>query len=82
MSVLETLRYEYNTLKIALDICKQVLGELNDERKELDADPEFDAIFVLKEAECNYFIAEAEKNLELLKNEIDRLEAQARDKEV
>ena len=79
MSILETLRYEYNTLKIALDFCKQVLAELNDERKECDADPEFDAIFALREAECNYYIAEADEKLRLLKNEIDRLEAYHRD---
>lgn len=75
MSILETLRYEYNTHKIALDFCKQILEELNDERKGHDADPEFDAIFALREAECNYYIAEAEEKLRLLKNEIDRLEA-------
>ena len=79
MSILETLRYEYNTLKIALDFCKQVLAELNEERKECDADPEFDAIFALREAECNYYIAEADEKLRLLRNEIERLEALHRD---
>lgn len=78
MSILETLRYEYNTLKIALDTSKEVLAEVIEAQEELGLEGEMYAIFALKEAECNYFIAEAEENLELLKKEIDRLEAQAR----
>lgn len=77
--VIETLRHEYNTLKAALDEGKLALYLLNEARKGLDEDPEFNAIFVLKEAECNYYITEAEERLELLKKEIDRLEAHHRD---
>lgn len=76
--IIETLRHEYNTLKVALDEGKLALALLNEARKGLDEDPEFDAIFVLKEAEVNYYITEAEGKLELLKKEIDRLEAHAR----
>lgn len=79
MSSTEILRQEYNELRDALDAGKLALAQLNEARKELDADPEFDAIFALKEAEANYYIAEAEAKLETLKNEIERLESQARD---
>lgn len=79
MSILETLRREYNTLKTELDRGKLALSHLNEVQKELDAGPEFNAIFALREAEVNYCIAVAEVKLERLNNEIEKLESQARD---
>lgn len=79
MSIIEELRREYNNLKEALDTGKSALAELIEVHETLGPDPEFDAIFVLKEAECNYFISEAEEKLEALNNEIALLEAQTRD---
>ena len=79
MSIIEELRREYNILKTALDTCKLVLAEVIEAQEALGPDPEFDAIFVLKEAECNYFISEAEEKLENLNREIELMEAQTRD---
>lgn len=79
MSIVEELRREYNTLKTELDRGKLALSNLNEVQKELNAGPEFNAIFALREAEVNYYIAEAEVKLERLNNEIEKLEAQARD---
>ena len=79
MSILETLRYQYNTLKLKLDTGKLALAELLEAQEELGLEGEMYTMFALKEAECNYFIAEAEENLEILKKEIDRLEAEGRD---
>ena len=76
MSIVESLRHEHNALKSALDEGKSALALLNESRKELDADPEFDAIFALREAEVNYYIAEAEKKLKVLDYEIALLEHQ------
>lgn len=77
MSIIEELRREYNILKTALDTGKLVLAEVVEAQEALG--PEFDAIFVLKEAECNYFISEAEEKLENLNREIELMEAQTRD---
>ena len=74
MSIVEALRHEHNELQDALDAGKLALTQLNEIRKGLDADPEFDAIFALKEAEVNYYIAEAEKKLKILDYEIKLLE--------
>lgn len=79
MSIVEELRREYNILQALLNVCKLELSQLLEVRKEFNADPEFDATFALREAECNYFIAEAEANLEALNNEIERLEVRDRD---
>lgn len=82
MSNTEILRQEYNELRNVLDACELALSQLTKNHEALEAiapDPAYNAIFVAKEAECNYFIAEAEAKLETLKNEIERLEAQARD---
>lgn len=79
MSIAEELRREYNVLQASLEVGKLALARVLEEQKELDANPEFHAIFALKEAECNYYIAEAEEKLKTLNNEIERLEAQHRD---
>lgn len=75
MTIVETLRQEHNALRDALDAGKSALDQLNESRKELDVNPEFDAIFALREAEVNYYIAEAEKKLEILNYKIILLEA-------
>ena len=73
MTIVETLRQRRNALQGALDAGKSSLAQLNESRKELDVDPEFDAIFALREAEVNYYIAEAEKKLEILNYKIKLL---------
>lgn len=75
MSIVETLRQEHNALQDALDAGKSALARLSESRKGHDADPEFDAIFALREAEVNYHIAEAEKKLKILDYEIKLLES-------
>ena len=76
MPTSKELRREYDALRAKLDKGRLALGQLIEVQEELGLEGEMYAIFALKEAECNYFIAEAEENLEILNNEIERLEAQ------
>ena len=79
MSIAEELRREYNTLRAKLDKGRLGLSLLLEAQEELGLEGEMYAIFALKEAECNHFIAEAEEGLAILKDEIERLDAQERD---
>ena len=79
MSIAEELRREYNELRAKLDKGRLALGQLLELQEEIGLEGEMYAIFTLKEAECNHFIAEAEEGLATLKHEIERLEAYERD---
>ena len=79
MSIAEELRREYNALRAKLDTGRLALSQLLEVQEELGLEGEMYAIFALKEAECNHFIAEAEEGLAILKHEIELLEAQVRD---
>lgn len=74
MTIVESLRQRRNALQDALDAGKSALAELNESRKEFDVDPDFDAIFAMKEVEVNYHISEAEKTLKVLNYKIKLLE--------
>lgn len=68
------IRREVDNLQAELDMCKAALAHLIDARKDLDPDPEFDAIFAQQRAEVEYKIASIEKQINLLNFQIDMLE--------
>lgn len=76
MSHIEELRMDLNIIRTTLFAIKEILSILNEERKELDPDPEFDADFALKNAEADYLITELEKKIEILEDQIEELESQ------
>ena len=75
MSYTEELRLDLDTIQSMLDEAKEALSSANEIFEELDSDPEFDATFVLLNAEADYHVIEVERKIEILKNEIERLES-------
>ena len=79
MSYIEELRQDLNTIQTMLDEAKEALSLAHEFREGLDPDPEFDATFALMNAEADYYVAEVERKIEILENQIERLESQGLD---